>query len=230
MPVYGEAHPDFTHQELSTPHARSSQRAPAVPAHRTISPQQSAATHALLAHESSYPPPAAVPPPVPAHRTLDDSRRSSIPRKSVGDEGVASRQGIGAYSDTHGAAEARIGTNPINTAQNRSYDRATDLEKELPMAPAIGTGARNRDIHTAKGSASVTGHRTRPKQRTIGEQPYIVEGATEPPSLEGIVDLTDTVDTTIDERYAPGMSSPTSYLSGSMLIDFSSRNPRTCAS
>lgn len=33
----------------------------------------------------------------------------------------------------------------------------------------------------------------------------LVEGASEPPSLDGIVDLTNTVDTTIHTRQLPGL-------------------------
>lgn len=207
MPVYNEPQSNITHQERSTPNARSFQVPPPVPAHGGIAPQQSAVTHA---HESSYPLTSAVAPPVPVHRTLDDSSRSSTARKPIRNEGMASGQGVGAYSNGPAVTEASIAADPTSAAHKRSYDRAMDLDKELPVDPAVRTEARNRDFHTARQTASVGAARATPKQRTIGEQPYIVEGATEPPSLKGIVDLTDTVDTTITERYAPGKRSPTS--------------------
>jgi len=43
-------------------------------------------------------------------------------------------------------------------------------------------------------------------RQQIYSRPYLVEGAGSPPSLQGIVNLTNTVHTTTHIRYAPGKS------------------------
>lgn len=169
VPVYEDSHSSVPEPEVRTNYRQTSQIPPPVPTHDSIHAQQPVIPPPISHHDNSYMQSAAVPPPVPAHRTLDSPRRSSIPRKPVGDEQMTTVHTEGAYS-----------------------------------GGVSGRDRMDEDPYQVSGLAPGAVQSRRPKQRTIGEQPYVVKSALEPPSLEGIVDLTNTVDTTISEQYAPG--------------------------
>lgn len=52
----------------------------------------------------------------------------------------------------------------------------------------------------------------RPGPQQLYSQPYVIEKAASKPSLDGIVDLTNTTDTTVEERWAPSKLSRPSLL------------------
>lgn len=113
------------------------------------------------------------------------SRRRSIPRKQVGS---------GAYSPPSLPSQ----TFPSSTTSSPSHARQSSVrDKPLPSTPPGTTGRAQNSGYADN----------RPAQPKLGEQRMLVEGAREKPSLEGVVDLSNTKDTMVIEKIAPGMFS-----------------------
>jgi len=120
---------------------------------------------------------------VPPQETsrLNHKRSMSIPRKSVGD-----------FNAT-GSAKQNLPKN------------------DWSMTGTGVLGAASRGSSSAAGyTPSVTGDIRQGRQQ-IYKNAFTVEGAAQAPSLHGIVDLTNTVDTTTDIVYAPGRSSQSEH-------------------
>lgn len=127
---------------------------------------------------------------------LNHKRSMSIPRKSVGDV------------NTTGSAKQTL---PV-------HDR-----NDWSMTGNSVLGAASREPSSLAGyTPSVSGDIRQGRQQ-IYRNACTVEGAAQPPSLKGIVDLTNTVDTTTDIVYAPGRSTQLSLLA--TLLTHSSYNP-----
>lgn len=77
---------------------------------------------------------------------------------------------------------------------------------------ATAMGNSTAQAATTGHASSTTGYSApqvgeiRDGRQQIYNREYLVEGASSPPSLQGVVDLTNTVDTTTHIRYAPGKS------------------------
>jgi len=111
---------------------------------------------------------------------LNHKRSMSIPRKSVGE---------------------------VTTAGSAKQTLPTLDRNEWSMTGTGVLGPASRQSSSLAGyTPSVTGDIRQGRQQ-IYKNAFTVEGATQPPSLHGIVDLTNTVDTTTDIVYAPGRTS-----------------------
>lgn len=102
-------------------------------------------------------------------------RKMSIPRKQVSNPAL--RQQDIPIRDQPGT-RALDAVPPVPTAQSAT------------LAATDSLGPRTGEIRQGR--------------QQIYDRPYLVEGASQAPSLEGIVNLTNTVDTTTHIRYAPG--------------------------
>ncbi len=135
-------------------------------------------------------------------------RKSSIPRKQVGSDTSPSasprqhqrmsyrERGIpGGWGDDEASSIGH--SSPSHTRSS------SGLEKPLPSAPAGPRGIPDGGSHR--------------HHQADGYQPRIVSSSTEKPSLEGVVDLSNTIDTQVVETIAPGM-----LLVHSFANDFSS--------
>jgi len=110
---------------------------------------------------------------------LNHKRSMSIPRKSVGE---------------------------INATGNAKQTLPSQERNDWSMTGNSVLGAASRGSSSLGGyTPSVSGDIRRGRQQ-IYKNAFTVEGAAQPPSLHGIVDLTNTVDTTTDIVYAPGRS------------------------
>jgi len=74
----------------------------------------------------------------------------------------------------------------------------------LGIAPTHASSAQTGPSNTPYTTPRIG--EIRQGRQQLYNREYLVEGATSPPSLHGIVDLTNTVDTTTHIRYAPGKS------------------------
>lgn len=113
-------------------------------------------------------------------------RRRSIPRKQVG-------SGISTPTPQQ---SQDFRTSPASSPHVRQTSLA---DKPLPSPP----GATGVDHGYGHGF-------DRPAQPNFSGQRMLVEGANEKPSLEGIVDLSNTKDTLVIEKIAPGTYAPDS--------------------
>jgi len=114
---------------------------------------------------------------------LNHKRSMSIPRKSVGE--------VNATGNATGNAKQAL------PSQERN---------DWSMTGNSVLGAASRGSSSLGGyTPSVSGDILQGRQQ-IYKNAFTVEGAAQPPSLHGIVDLTNTVDTTTDIVYAPGRS------------------------
>jgi len=132
----------------------------------------------------------------------------SIPRKSISD-----------MRDRNDLA----GTQQNFSVKEQSLEESTTRKPvpEMPWTQPAWTGSSlgatamdnsNAQAATSGHASSPTGYNApqigeiRDGRQQIYNRPYLVEGASSPPSLQGVVDLTNTVDTTTHIRYAPGKS------------------------
>lgn len=113
-------------------------------------------------------------------------RRRSIPRKQVG-------SGISTPTPQQ---SQNFRTSPASSPHVR---QTSLVDKPLPFPP----GATGVDHGYGHGF-------DRPAQPNFSGQGMLVEGANEKPSLEGIVDLSNTKDTLVIEKIAPGTYAPIS--------------------
>lgn len=107
-----------------------------------------------------------------------ESRKSSVSRKPIG----------GALG------QPRTSTLSDGSRNYPSHARAASLDKPLPPAPAP-RGAAQEPLETID---DISG------SRVLDDRRLAVRDAAEAPSLEGVVDLTNTEDTTVKEHWAPG--------------------------
>jgi hypothetical protein len=131
---------------------------------------------------------------------LNHKRSMSIPRKSVGDFNASSS----------------------STKQNLPGRERNDWS--MTGSGVLGAASRNSSS-VAGYTPSVSGDIRQGRQQ-IYKNAFTVEGAAQAPSLHGIVDLTNTVDTTTDIVYAPGKSSRPYIIS--TVLTHSSYNPGSC--
>ncbi|KZF23260.1 hypothetical protein L228DRAFT_107170 [Xylona heveae TC161] len=90
--------------------------------------------------------------------------------------------------------------------RNVSSNQNDMLNKSLPPVP---TTERENASVVSKNEPRAT-EKAEPSNTTseVTRKPFPVQDGSKLPSLEGIVDLSNTVDTTVSERVAPGISSP----------------------
>lgn len=120
----------------------------------------------------------------PVQDGVSPVRRRSIPRKQVG-------SGI---STPMPQQSPNLRTSPASSPHVR---QTSLVDKPLPSPP----GATSMDPGYGRGV-------DRPAQPNFSGQRMMVEGANERPSLEGIVDLSNTKDTEVIETIAPGTYAP----------------------
>lgn len=123
-------------------------------------------------------------------------RRRSIPRKQVG-SGIS----------TPASPPLQNYPSPPNSSPTQARQPSV-RDKPLPSTPPGTTGIAHNFGHGGD----------RPAQPDFGGQRMLVEGATEKPSLEGIVDLSNTKDTMVVEKIAPGTYVPVSISSSSRMV------------
>lgn len=115
---------------------------------------------------------------------LSPVRRRSIPRKQVGS---------GLSTPTPQQSQ-NLRSSPASSPHVR---QTSITDKPLPSPP----GATSIDHNYGQGA-------DRPAQPHFSGQRMLVEGAKEKPSLEGVVDLSNTKDTVVIETIAPGTYAP----------------------
>ena len=140
----------------------------------------------------------------------DEADRAPAPLKIAksGTSGV----GLGSPVTTNGR---------LSREDERAGYSTEDQRRGSVSRKAVGTAAldnrRPLSSETARNGVpqSSPSSLQKPLPRAPAEDPfkavtdgrsYLVEDAPEPPSLKGVVDLTNTEDTTVHERWAPGMS------------------------
>ncbi len=119
-------------------------------------------------------------------------RRRSIPRKQVG-------SGISTPTPQQ---SQNFRTSPASSPHVR---QTSLVDKPLPSPP----GAASVDRGYGHGHE-------RPAQPNFSGQRMLVEGAREKPSLEGVVDLSNTKDTLVIETIAPGTCAPIRHIDHSV--------------
>jgi hypothetical protein len=144
---------------------------------------------------------------------LGHKRSMSIPRKSIssGAAPVMPSQKMPTREKAHQSSVQQQKQAPSFSQQTQqpSFQQQTqqlqqqqqnDWKSQIPASATVPTS-----------TSTTAGNYTHPKlgeirqgRQQIYSRPYLVEGASSPPSLEGIVDLRNTVDTTTHITYAPG--------------------------
>jgi len=126
----------------------------------------------------------------------------SIPRKSISDardrNDLAGTQQI--FPSREQSLDAPVTGIPIPAMSSNQHSLSSSTMGNTSQAAVTEYGSSTTG-YTAPRTGEI---RQGPQQ--IYNRPYMVEGANSPPSLHGIVDLTNTVDTTTHIRYAPGES------------------------
>lgn len=96
---------------------------------------------------------------------------------------------------------------------------------------ANGTGSKNGSVdYTAFPNTSKSQIPSKGQPNVANKKDYIVKGASEPPSLKGVVDLTNTVDTDVTTKTLPGTyipSIPSISLNSRPLSTFSRRSSKS---
>jgi hypothetical protein len=133
-------------------------------------------------------------------------RKTSIPRKQVANDispSSSPKQHQRASLHERAMAGTHVDDEVSSIGQSSpSHTRSPSIRnKPLPSPPA--------------GSRSLADGGSYPYNQADGQQPRIVSSSTVKPSLEGIVDLSNTVDTQVVETIAPGM-----YTSKKSALDF----------
>ncbi|KAI9875048.1 MAG: hypothetical protein M1830_008986 [Pleopsidium flavum] len=126
----------------------------------------------------------------PAEREFQDGftpmRRRSIPRKQVG-SGIS----------TPVSPPSQNYPSPSTSSPNHMRQSSV-RDKPLPSTPPGTTGIAHNFSHGGDWPDP-------PTQQDFGGKRMLVEGATERPSLEGILDLSNTKDTMVIEKIAPAV-------------------------
>lgn len=133
---------------------------------------------------------------VPTDRTLPTEKAYPVGGKQVFDKSLPTER---AYP-----TERRLPTTPSSTRNSSALSPTTSLgrsslDKSLPPAPGgIPHYSRTKDADMSSGSTYRSPH---PLGGADKQPDFLVEGAREAPSLEGIADLTNTEDseTTVHE-------------------------------
>ncbi|TKA77192.1 hypothetical protein B0A49_01837 [Cryomyces minteri] len=129
--------------------------------------------------------------------TLANSQRPPIPEAPIASgsprQASISRKPINLESLRGNQAEKRsLDSNPTSLATHDT--RGASVNKALPVPPVVpSTKATSRDAPLSS-------------QTGINGGGSMVEEMTAPPSLKGVVDLTNTEDTTVHERWAPAVT------------------------
>ena len=132
----------------------------------------------------------------PGYDGLTPVRRRSIPRKQVG-SGLSTP-----VSPPLPSSRTSPNPSPMHARQSSAHD------KPLPSTPVSTTGA---GLGLGYGG-------DRSAQPSFDEGRMLVQGAKEKPSLDGILDLSNTRDTVVIEKFAPGTFVPVQTLTGSTII------------
>lgn len=138
-------------------------------------------------------------PPVPT--TASHEQTTSIPRKSVSE--MRNRNDLPGTQQSYPSKEQSL----PSMADNDSTTRASSMQQVsaiLGIAPTQASSAQQAPLNTPYTPPQIG--EIRQGRQQLYNREYLVEGATSPPSLHGIVDLTNTVNTTTHIRYAPGKS------------------------
>jgi len=107
-------------------------------------------------------------------------------------------------------------TSVTATGKGRERKMSTSSQNGI-TSPTNGTKSRNGSISYSafpstgrRESQTETNDfaRSQPSSSVQTKQPMIVEGAKEPPSLKGVVDLSNTVDTDVTTKTLPGTYTP----------------------
>ncbi|EPE35211.1 hypothetical protein GLAREA_10908 [Glarea lozoyensis ATCC 20868] len=85
------------------------------------------------------------------------------------------------------------------------YHRTSSMSSQ---GTVVGSHRRGNSSNGSASYSTYSSTASPPQSPREKRENYIIEGASEPPSLDGIVDLTNTVDTTVTTRQLPGTSSP----------------------
>jgi len=115
-------------------------------------------------------------------------------------------------------------TVPIPSQQRSSANPSSLKDRRRTMSEASQTSVTSGGTHSRSGSATYSGlpsqsrqdfqsdnqsaTRGQPSVTATKKQGMIVEGAREPPSLEGVVDLSNTVDRDVTTKTLPGTDAP----------------------
>ncbi|KAI9821651.1 MAG: hypothetical protein M1827_002232 [Pycnora praestabilis] len=143
--------------------------------------------------------------PTPQFQPDEDlTRKASIPRKLVGSESpspsspsnsnkMSIRNKPLPYTTPPQQRGISEPSSPVSPSQSPSHTRNSSVrDKPLPATPPDHRGLPSPEPY-------------RPAHHTGGNRGLAISGATEKPSLEGIVDLSNTVDTEVIERIAPAV-------------------------
>jgi len=130
----------------------------------------------------------------------------SIPRKSISD--MRDRNDLAATQQNFPVREQSLGESafkPPVPGHNQPAWTGSSLGVTVMNNSSAQAASSGHTSSTTGYSAPQVGE-VRDGRQQIYNRPYLVEGASSPPSLQGVVDLTNTVDTTTHIRYAPGKS------------------------